>query len=249
VNYWRENLFYHPATAHSRPLVACSACLLGEPVRYDGGHKLQQGFERWLAPWLQLQAVCPEVGIGLGIPRPTLMVIDANEAATRVVEVENPDRDVTEALTNYADSYLARIGDFWPLTGWIFKARSPSCGVGSTPVNPDTPQQYAGSGAFAGQLARRAPWLALYEEEDLLEERHCARLLLGSFICRDILWQAGDGSSAALLAHYGEVLEYVTESRGDSRLDTWNAVRGGLAALGEDSLRRLIDSYRAAEPG
>ena len=65
MSYWRRDLFYHPDTADSRPLVACSACLLGEAVRYDGGHKEQAAYADWLAPWLQLQAICPEVGIGL----------------------------------------------------------------------------------------------------------------------------------------------------------------------------------------
>ncbi len=148
---WREQHFLDKNTASSRPLAGCSACLLGEPVRYDGDHKLQSSIEQWLADWLQLQAVCPGVGIGLPVPRPTLKVI-TRERECRVVGTVDETRDVTDALRGYADEHLQQIGRFWPLCGWIFKARSPSCGRGSTVINPGARGESVGSGAFAGRF-------------------------------------------------------------------------------------------------
>jgi uncharacterized protein YbbK (DUF523 family) len=245
MSFWRESLFYHAGTAASRPLVACSACLLGEPVRYDGGHKEQPGFGEWLSPWLQLQAICPEVGIGLGIPRPTLKVVDKGDTQ-RVVEVKNPAVDVTDSLLDYADSYLRKLGRFWPLTAWIFKARSPSCGSGSTPVNPDTSEERLGEGAFAGRVRLWAPWLPLYEEDALQQKTACERLLLESFICRDILWQASEPAPAGTAKHYAKLLETPLAIDQADSLALWGAVVEVLRKMDGDRRQRLIDTYRAA---
>ena len=245
MNYWRESLFFHPQTAASRPLVGCSACLLGEPVRYDGSHREQQGIGRWLAPCVQLQAICPEVGIGLGVPRPTLKVVDAGDVR-RVVEVENPGVDVTDRLLDYADSYMRKLGRFWPLTAWIFKARSPSCGRGSTPINPGTADEYGGDGAFAGRVRLWAPWLSLYEEDSLQDESACASLLLESFLCRDILWQAPDPDSTALAQHYAEVLKTPLATDQANNFALWKAVGNVLREMDENKRQWLIETYRAA---
>jgi uncharacterized protein YbbK (DUF523 family) len=243
MSYWCRDLFLHPETAAARPLVASSACLLGEPVRYDGSHRQQAHFEPLLLPYLQLQGICPEVGVGMGVPRPTLKVIDA-DFGPRVVQVEDVSEDVTDALLDYADSYMRKIGRFWPLTAYIFKARSPSCGVNTTPVNPDTPQQHPGAGAFAGRVRLWAPWLPLYEEEDLQTESACAGLLLASYICRDILWQGGDWEGDRGLAHYSRLLgELPVQDSG--RMPLWEAVRAHLSALGQDRRIELIERYRA----
>ncbi len=242
MSYWRRHLFLHPETAEQQPLVASSACLLGEPVRHDGGHKQQDHFEQLLLPHLQLQAICPEVSIGLGVPRPTLKVIDA-DFGPRVVQVLDPNEDVTDALLDYADSTMRKIGRFWPLTAYIFKARSPSCGVDTTPVNPDTPLQHHGSGAFAGRVRRSAPWLPLYEEEDLQTESACAELILLCFICRDILWQGGNWDGGRGLAHYSRLLGELSVPSPD-RMPLWEAVRARLSALGKDGRGELVEQYR-----
>jgi uncharacterized protein YbbK (DUF523 family) len=244
VGYWRRDLFLHPETVENQPLVASSACLLGEPVRHDSGHRQQAHFEQLLLPHLQLQAICPEVGIGMGVPRPTLKVIDAN-SGPRVVQVQDPGNDVTDALLDYADSYMRKIGRFWPLTAYIFKARSPSCGVSATPVNPDTPQQHPGTGAFAGRVQLWATWLPLYEEEDLQTESACAELILLSFICRDILWQGGGWDEERGLAHYSRLLGELSVQSPD-RMPLWEAVRASLSALGKDRRGELIERYRVA---
>lgn len=244
MSYWRPQLFYHPDTAASRPLVACSACLLGEPVRYDGGHREQASIGDHLAPWLQLQAICPEVGIGLGVPRPTLKVVDS-EFGQRVVHVDNPHHDVSAELLDYADSYMRKLGRFWPLTAYIFKARSPSCGVGSTLINPATTQQHSGDGLFAGRVRVWADWLPLYEEDDLQTETACELLLLHSFICRDLLWQGQQFDGAAALQHYSERLGSMP-AKGVSREQLWASVRCALTALDAEQRGALIETWRAA---
>jgi uncharacterized protein YbbK (DUF523 family) len=245
VSFWRRQLFHHPESCDARPLVATSACLLGEPVRYDGGHKLQSSIENWLAPHLQLEAICPEVGIGLPVPRPTLKLV-GDEGAARVVGVEDESIDVTAALRDYAEAHLGKIGRFWPLCAWIFKARSPSCGLGSTPLNPGAIGESAGSGAFAGRIAGAARWLPVYEEEDLQREEQCQELLLLSFIARDILWQAS-GDFPGLREHYRRLLSPTASpfGAGDSPA-LWREVHRELTGMGNEKRRELVHQYRAA---
>ena len=243
---WRSQLFYHASTASSRPLVASSACLLGEAVRYNGAHKLQPGIERWLAPHLQLQAICPEVSIGLPIPRPPMKLVERGQQV-RAVEVQDDSVDVTDALRRYAQEQLHQIGAFWPLCGWIFKARSPSCGHGSSPINPGTEAEKPGSGIFAGSIAEEAPWLPLYEEEDLLTERDCAEMLLLTYLASDILWQSGEDEPGAMKEHYQCLLGLPErEFSGRDRHNLWQSVKTALAGANNEKRRELLKQYRAA---
>jgi uncharacterized protein YbbK (DUF523 family) len=247
VALWRSELFLHPQTALSRPLIASSACLLGEAVRYDGSHKYQPNFEQYLAPWLLLEAICPEVGIGLGIPRPTLEGIDSH-AGVRIVMSEDHSQDVTDNLVDYAQSYVTQCGPFWPLCGYIFKARSPSCGVDSLVIATNTTGGNTGNntafGAFAGHIHRQLPWLLLYEEEDLQSEQTCEDMLFLSYICRDILWQQQAPDNKALIKHYSGLLGALAVDEGDGN-ELWLAVSAILRR--ENKKRRdLIAQYRAA---
>lgn len=150
---------------HHRPLLGVSACLLGRPVRYDGGHRDDHRLRRELGGLVRFTEVCPEVAIGLPVPRPPIQVVAfGNEH--RVRGVSQPGDDYTEALTAQA----ARLAE--PLDGFVFKARSPSCGLGTTPVHDGRGRvQGLGDGAYAAALAKRYPDIPLCNESDL-EDRH-----------------------------------------------------------------------------
>ena len=243
MTFWREQLFHNPGTASSRPLLASSACLLGEKVRYDGTHKLQTSIERHLAPHVQLEAVCPEVGIGLGIPRPTLKMVKSR-GDIRVVAVKDSTVDHTKALTSYAGKYLEQIGNSWPLCAWIFKARSPSCGYGSSPVDPGSAGETLGSGAFAARISTRSPWLLVKEEEDLGSEQQCEELLLLSFLAMDILWNIPGNDVRCVNAHYEKLLDIDTALSG--RIELWQQVKTALEGKDNEKRRELLKQYRAA---
>ena len=110
--------------------VAISACLLGEPVRYDGSNKLQSQLIGRLRKHFVLIPICPEVAIGLGVPRPPIqLVLDSTDIRAR--GVQEPSHDVTDLLENYGrDIAMTRT----ELCGYVLKARSPSCGLGSVPL-------------------------------------------------------------------------------------------------------------------
>jgi uncharacterized protein YbbK (DUF523 family) len=148
-----------------RPLVGVSSCLLGERVRYDGGHKREVFVVEDLAARFELLPICPEMAIGMGVPRPPLhLVLEADGIHAR--GVHDPDLDVTDRLLVFARETLPGLSR---LCGYVFKARSPSCGVGSTPVLVPGHPSREDSGLFAAALQTAFPLLPV-EQEDRLRD-------------------------------------------------------------------------------
>lgn len=161
----------------SQLIIGVSACLVGEAVRYDGGHKFHPRVAEQLAAHARLVPFCPELMAGLGVPRPPVRLI-ASTQGQRAVGVENPDLDVTAALRQSAEGYCNRLDEL-SLTGFILKSRSPSCGRGSTPIHDADGATVLGygDGLFAEQLRSTAPWLPCIEEEWLISDQRCWRFL------------------------------------------------------------------------
>ncbi|PKG09933.1 hypothetical protein CVT20_25690, partial [Pseudomonas aeruginosa] len=117
----------HPSLT---PRLGISACLLGEPVRFNGGHKRSALCEE-LARHVEFVSFCPEQAIGLGTPRPAIRLEGTPEAA------EARSRDglaVGGALAEYARRVAQRADT---LDGFIFMQRSPSCGLQRVKVYPE----------------------------------------------------------------------------------------------------------------
>ncbi|OIO56325.1 MAG: hypothetical protein COX57_11225 [Alphaproteobacteria bacterium CG_4_10_14_0_2_um_filter_63_37] len=145
-----------------KPWIAISACLLGEPVRYDGNAKPSAAVQK-LAESFAVALVCPEVEAGLGVPRPPVRLV-AGKRLPKAVGVDDPGLDVTEVLVDHAIAWLL---NHEQIDGVVFKARSPSCGLGSTPVLDGDGKATLGSGLFARTLMRQRPWLPASDEEGL----------------------------------------------------------------------------------
>jgi len=142
-------------------MVAISACLLGERVRYDGREKRAAMIVATLTGRVEWLPVCPEVAAGLGVPRPAVQLV-GEPGRARAIGVEDPALDVTGPLLAFAADWLAQVGH---LDGCILKSRSPSCGLHSS---PHLPSGQLGAGLFAEQLRRALPGVPLREESELL---------------------------------------------------------------------------------
>ncbi len=124
--------------------VAVSACLLGERVRYDGRDKKLPGLqERLAAAGLKPVPVCPEVGSGLPVPRPPVELVRV-DGEIRALGVEARRLDVTEKIRAFAHRFLETV----PISGFIGKGKSPSCGLAVALHRPE-----------GGTLAERAEGL------------------------------------------------------------------------------------------
>ncbi|MEE8482012.1 MAG: DUF523 domain-containing protein, partial [Acidiferrobacterales bacterium] len=110
-------------TSSPKISVAISACLLGEPVRYDGSDKLQSQLVNRLRQYFELMPLCPEVVIGMGVPRPPIQLV-FDGTGIRARSVEGTLHDVTDLLANLGrEIAISRV----ELCGYVLKARSPSC--------------------------------------------------------------------------------------------------------------------------
>jgi len=143
-----------------KALVGVSACLLGEEVRYNGAHKLDDFVCGELAQAVELRAVCPEVDIGLGVPREPIQLARSNNG-TRLVAAESG-ADLTAAMESYAEAKVREL-DAAGICGYVLKARSPSCGLGSVPIDGAG----AGDGLFAATLRKLGGRLPTTEETGL----------------------------------------------------------------------------------
>jgi uncharacterized protein YbbK (DUF523 family)/uncharacterized protein YbgA (DUF1722 family) len=158
--------------------VGVSSCLLGEQVRYDGQHKRDAFLADRLARFVELVPVCPEVELGLGVPRETIR-LERREGAVRLVAPRSG-RDLTEAMRRYAERRVAALARA-DLDGYVLKKDSPSCGMERVKVwNERGQAPKEGRGAFAEILLRRLPLLPVEEEgrlhDDALRENFVERV-------------------------------------------------------------------------
>lgn len=150
-----------PFDLPQRPRLGISACLLGETVRYNGGHKESRLCSQSLAQHLDFVPLCPEVAIGLGIPREPIRLV-GDPAAPRAVGCRR-ELDHTEALAEFGEFMADQLEG---ISGFIFMQKSPSCGLHRVKVyqRDGQPAEPGGRGIFARALCARLPDLPVEED-------------------------------------------------------------------------------------
>ncbi len=141
--------------------IGVSACLLGQEVRYDGGHKHDRYITDTLGRFFRFVPVCPEVGCGLPIPRES-MRLEGDPAAPRLVATRSR-RDLTEQMLAFCDARVRELEREEPC-GFIFKKNSPSSGLYRVKVYQEGAPPRPGSGLFAAAVVRHFPLLPVEEE-------------------------------------------------------------------------------------
>jgi uncharacterized protein YbgA (DUF1722 family)/uncharacterized protein YbbK (DUF523 family) len=159
----------------ARLRVGISECLLGRPVRHDGGHKHDRYLTDTLGEWVEWVPLCPEVEIGLGTPRPAMRLVASGTGARLVVRKTG--EDLTERMTTWAE---ARLEDLTALDGFVLKKDSPSCGMERVRLYSGDQPSRTGRGLFAAALLDRYPLLPVEEEgrlnDPVLRENFVERL-------------------------------------------------------------------------
>ena len=162
--------------------VGISRCLLGEEVRYNGGHKLSRFCRDQLSKWFRYVDTCPEVEIGLPVPRKAMRLV-ATDRGTRVLQIDDDSKDFTDALAGLAEQ---KKDSLERLCGFIFMQKSPSCGAFRMKVYH--PKGHIdstdGRGAFAEQIMLRYPNLPVEEAGRLMDAP-----LRENFITRVFVYQ------------------------------------------------------------
>src|ERR1051326_8262342 len=147
--------------------IGVSACLLGQEVRWDGGHKRDPFLTDLLGPHVEWVPVCPEVELGLGVPREPIR-LEGNPERPRLI-APGTGRDLTETMAGFARRRLTELARL-DLSGYVLKKNSPSCGKARVPVHGRNGlRSRRGTGLFATALIARFPLLPV-EEEDRLHD-------------------------------------------------------------------------------
>jgi uncharacterized protein YbgA (DUF1722 family)/uncharacterized protein YbbK (DUF523 family) len=155
--------------ASPRIRLGISACLLGDEVRYDGGHKRDPFLTTVLGPLVEWVKVCPEVEVGMGTPREPIRLVD-ERGAIRLLTVKTG-VDHTASMTAYSAKRVTELAA-QDLCGYVLKKDSPSCGMTRVKVYSNKqPGKRIGVGLFAQALLARFPHLPVEEEGRLSDPR------------------------------------------------------------------------------
>jgi len=159
----------------SRPRVGISRCLLGDEVRYDGGHQRDALLVDTLGRYVEWVPVCPEVEMGMGTPREAIHLvvssdgIPSGEHRVRLVGVTSG-QDWTTTMDSWRRERLAALAAAG-LSGYVLKKDSPSCGMEHVRVHDGSSMTRDGRGLFAQALVEAMPNLPVEEDERLHDPR------------------------------------------------------------------------------
>jgi uncharacterized protein YbbK (DUF523 family)/uncharacterized protein YbgA (DUF1722 family) len=165
-----------------------SSCLLGESVRYDGGHKRDPFVVEGLGPFVEWVPVCPEVELGMGVPRPHVHLVEPEAGEPLRLIAPRTGEDFTDEMRAFAARRVEELQRA-ELDGYVLKKNSPSCGMARVKVHGvEGPLRRDGVGLFAAELRERWPHLPVEEEgrlsDPLLRENFVERVF-----CRN-RWRA-----------------------------------------------------------
>ncbi len=149
--------------------VGISTCLLGEPVRYDGGHKLDKYLRDTLGKYVEYVLLCPETESGLPVPREAMRLVgDIDHPSLLTIKSR---KDHTAGLENWGRQKLDELENM-DLCGFIFRSKSPSCGMERVKVYNDKGHPVPrGRGIFAGMFMDRFPLIPVEEDGRMNDSR------------------------------------------------------------------------------
>ncbi len=208
-------------------------------MRYDGADKRDRFITGVLGKYFRFAPVCPEVGIGLGVPRPPIRLA-GTPGAPRAVGVENPALDVTRKLAAYGRKQARALDG---ICGYILKSRSPSCGVASTKIFSRDGRVKRGRGIYAAAFMAARPLLPVEEEGRLGDPRRRDSFLERVFAWRRWQLLASRGITAARLADFHRAHELSLLAHGPAHYRTLGRV---VARAGKRNVRRVAQDYAAA---
>ncbi len=221
--------------------IGISSCLLGENVRFDGGHKQHSYVQQTLGEYFEFKPFCPEVAIGLGIPRkPIRLVRQPDSEEIRCVSTVDASQDYTDQLSD-----IARQQEHWQgdLCGYILKRGSPSCGMERVkvygakgmPIND-------GAGIYAASMMKAFPELPCEEEGRLGDSR-----LRENFIQRVyVMWRwrqfLGNGATVGKLVDFHARHKLIIMSHDQQGYRNLGKL---VASIRKENLREMLPVYLA----
>jgi uncharacterized protein YbgA (DUF1722 family)/uncharacterized protein YbbK (DUF523 family) len=221
--------------------IGISSCLLGQKVRYNGGHKRDDFLVGTFGPFVEWVAVCPEVEMGMGVPRPAIR-LERIGGGVRLV-MPSTRVDLTDAMREFSRARVEALAAL-DLDGYVLKKDSPSCGMERVRIyqGAGAPSK-DGRGLFAEVLLARLPHLPVEEEGRLNDPR-----LHESFVARVFVhhhWQESEreGWTRAGLMRFNERHKFLLMARNQSAMRRLGKLLG--EAGRQDTVRDLAAGYQA----
>lgn len=220
--------------------VGISACLMGEKVRFNGTHKHSRFCTDTLSRYFSFVSLCPEVAIGMSVPRPPIRLVSpaSNDLTVRAVGVDDNTIDVTDALADYGTEQAEKNTD---LCGYIFMQKSPSCGLfGVKRYLPNGHPEGSTRGVYAEHFCRANPLLPVEEAGRLNDAGLRENFMLRVFTYAD--WQAffaSDFSAHQLIAFHARY-KYLVMAHSTAH---YQSIGRLLSDLSSASLRDLAQEY------
>ena len=158
--------------------IGISSCLLGERVRYDGGHKRNDYLTDVVSRFVEWVPVCPEAESGMGIPREPIQLTQLGDD---ILVLTKDGVDYTEVVDKFAEQRIRTL-ERANLSGYILKSRSPTCGMVQVPIiQPKTITLRKGRGIYANRLIKAFPYLPIEEDIRLQNPRFRENLITRVF--------------------------------------------------------------------
>lgn len=229
-------------TSEIKPRVGISSCLMGEAVRFNGGHQRDNFVMDVLAKHVDLVPICPEVEAGMGVPRPAIRMV-RQDGAMGLVE-SGTGVDHAASMHTTLDSITERLKGF-DLDGFLLKRGSPTCGISGVKVYATSERKSQvvarGAGFFAERLGAEFETLALSEEGWLKDAMLRQQFLHRIFTARRLKMLRDDPSLKDLQRQYAShKLLYMAHHPGAQR-DLGRRVAKLSGALSQDQLNRHMD--------
>ncbi len=186
---------------HPRPTIVMSKCLELEACRYNG-QIIRAPFVNMLLPHVDLDPICPEVEIGLGVPRDPIRLVQIDRRLHLVQPTTG--RGVTDAMQSFTESYLSGLRE---VDGFILKSRSPSCGIKDTKIYAGEEGKQPsdkGPGMFGGAVLERFPHAAVEDEGRLTNFRLRHHFLTKLFTRAEFRSVKASGTMADLVRFHTE---------------------------------------------
>ncbi|OLQ71263.1 hypothetical protein BIT28_03640 [Photobacterium proteolyticum] len=174
--------------------VGISACVLGQKVRFDGGHKQNRFAADELSKYFDFKPVCPEVGIGMTIPRRAIRLLQLPAGDERLVDSKDNDIDFTSQMQEFARQQIPHFGG---LRGYVVCAKSPTCGMERVKLHiPNGNTVPGGSvGVYTRELMEKMPWLPVEEDGRLQDPVLRENFVFRVFSLNDFYNSIGDNFS------------------------------------------------------
>lgn len=220
--------------------VGISACLLGHPVRFNGAHKNAPLCSEVLSQWFDFVPICPEVEIGMGVPREPIHLVAENHQI-RVKNVSNHNRDYTSRLDDLVGQKSAELS---ALCGYILMQKSPSCGLYEVKVHDSRGklQKQSAMGVYAYQLQQNHPLLPMEEVKRLNDRNSLEHFMTRVFANYQWRHQVMNAPVAENLLAFHQSYQLLMRTHSRSHYQQLSAL---VAAINDDSIDDLLVAYHS----